>query len=132
MAEYIIYEPCINRAEHIGKGTKIGAFCDLGANVIIGEKCNIQSSVTISNGVRIGNRVFIGPHCSLLNDKYIDGGCQPCVIEDDVRIGGHSVILPEVILRKGTLVGAGSVVVDSFPEYSIIYGNPATIHQLNR
>lgn len=49
----------------------------------------------------------------------------PVVIEDDVWIGGHVIIMPGLTIKKGTIIGAGSIVTKNFPEYSIIGGNPA-------
>lgn len=47
------------------------------------------------------------------------------VIEDDVWVGANSVLLDGAILRRGCVVGAGSVVRDELPEYSINVGSPA-------
>ena len=47
------------------------------------------------------------------------------VIEDDVLIGAFSVILPGAHIGRGSVVAAGSVLSGTFPEFSIIVGNPA-------
>ena len=47
------------------------------------------------------------------------------VIEDDVWVGANSVMLDGAILRRGCVVGAGSVVRHELPEYSINVGSPA-------
>lgn len=94
----------------IGGGTRIGAFSDIGKNVVIGKDCNIQAHVTISNGCKIGNKVFIGPNTSLLNDKYIDGKIEPVIVEDNAKIGGGVTVLPRVRIGEGALIGAGVTV----------------------
>lgn len=46
-------------------------------------------------------------------------------IQDDVWISANAVILPNVILRRGTIVAAGAVVTKSTEQYDIVAGIPA-------
>jgi acetyltransferase-like isoleucine patch superfamily enzyme len=126
MSDPIIYQPTVNRAKSIGKGTKIGAFCDIGADVEIGEYCNIQCRVSIPNGTKIGNNVFIGPNTTFLNDRYPPSGRNlPPVIEDDVIIGGSCTIFPGVKISSGVVVGGCSAVTKSLYTSGLYFGSPA-------
>lgn len=49
------------------------------------------------------------------------------IIADDVWIGTRAIILPGVKIGKHSIIGAGAVVTKSFPENSIIGGNPAKL-----
>ena len=49
------------------------------------------------------------------------------IIEDDVWIGANSIILKNVTLGQGCVVGAGSVVTKSVEPYAIVAGNPAKL-----
>ncbi|ELM3618573.1 hypothetical protein RYR54_004329, partial [Aeromonas sobria] len=49
------------------------------------------------------------------------------IISNDVWIGFGAMILSGVKLGRGCVVGAGSVVTKSFPDYAIVGGNPAKI-----
>jgi len=72
--------------------------------------------------------VFLGPYCKLTNDKYMmrkEYDLKGPIIEDFVSIGSNSVILPGLTIKKGTMVGAGSVVIKNTDDYDIIAGNPA-------
>lgn len=133
MGEVVIHQPSyLHQSVTIGKGTKIGSFSDIGKNVVIGKNCNIQSSVTISNGCKIGRNVFIGPNSSLLNDKFPIGKIQPCIIEDDVVIGGGVTLLPNVRIGRKSVIGAGSVVTRNVPSGEVWKGNPAKFHMTRR
>ena len=122
-----VYEPTVNRAKSVGEGTKIGAFCDIGADVAIGRNCNIQCHVTISNGTIIGDNVFLAPKVTILNDKYMDGKIEPVVICSHAKIGGGCILLPRVKIGEHAIVGSGSVVTKDVPPYAVVYGNPAKI-----
>ncbi|MDU1686161.1 MAG: DapH/DapD/GlmU-related protein, partial [Clostridium perfringens] len=51
----------------------------------------------------------------------------PCIIEDDVLIGANAVILEGVKIGKGSVVAAGSVVVEDVPAGVVVAGTPAKI-----
>ena len=52
---------------------------------------------------------------------------KPIVIEDDVWIGMHATILKGVIIGKGAIIGAHSVVTKNVPPFTVVAGNPAKI-----
>ncbi|WP_352929524.1 acyltransferase [Mesorhizobium sp. M1088] len=87
----------------------------------------------------IGRNCLIAPRVSIFasNHQYRDrnvdirnqgtfskGGIK---IADDVWIGTGAIILDGVQIGEGCVVGAGSVVTKSLPDYAIVAGNPATI-----
>lgn len=49
------------------------------------------------------------------------------IVDDDVWIGGHSVILSGVHIGQGAIIGAGSVVTRDVPPYAIAVGSPAKV-----
>ena len=51
----------------------------------------------------------------------------PCEIGDNVLIGANAVILEGVKIGKGSVVAAGSVVVEDVPENVVVAGTPAKI-----
>lgn len=113
----------------IGDGTFIGPFVEIQKGVVIGKRCRIQSHSFICEGVTIDDDVFIGHGVMFVNDLFPisndpDWKLKKTQIEKRVSIGNNATILP-VVIKKGSLVGAGSVVVKDVPAYSIITGNPA-------
>ena len=49
------------------------------------------------------------------------------MIGSDVWIAGNAIILSGVTIGDGAVVGAGSVVVEDVPPYTIVFGNPARV-----
>jgi len=107
------------------------------ATIIIGNNSNIGRFVTIScaSYITIGKNCLISFNVTILDHDHnfndldiftsgITKGAQ-IVIDDGCFIGAHSFILKGVHLGKNCVVGANSVVTKSFPENSIIAGNPA-------
>jgi len=126
----------------IGNGCRIGRGSFLTAengvlkledNVAMSPLCNIGAD----NGeIVIGKNVAIGPgtviraanHRFLTRDVPIIGqGHEPgkVKIEEDVWIGANCVILPDVTIGRGAIVGAGAVVTRNVGAYSIVGGVPA-------
>ena len=107
-------------------------------NISIGDNVHINARCWFSGGggLTIGNNALIGPHVIIhtANHNYINREIpmnnqghtfNAVVIEDDVWIGANATILPGVTIRKGCIIGAGSVVTKSTEEFAIYGGIPA-------
>jgi acetyltransferase-like isoleucine patch superfamily enzyme len=107
-----------------------------GKNIYIGKHCHINENVFIQ-GATIGDFVMIAPNVSILNSTHNyqsveipmimqgeEKNLNP-VIEDDVWIGRNAVIMPNIKIGKGSIVGAGALVTKDVEPYSIVGGVPA-------
>jgi len=90
--------------------------------------------INAKNGISIGDYTNMGPNVGLIsanhdfydNTKHVEA--KPIKIGAHCWIGMGAIILPEVELGDFTIVGAGSIVTQSFAEgYCVIAGNPAKI-----
>ena len=52
---------------------------------------------------------------------------QKVIIKNDVWIGANSVIMPNITIGNGAIIGAGAVVTKDVPDYAIVAGVPAKI-----
>jgi acetyltransferase-like isoleucine patch superfamily enzyme len=51
----------------------------------------------------------------------------PVTIEEYAFIGLNCTILPGVTIGKASVIGAGSVLINTIPPYSIAVGSPAKV-----
>ena len=51
------------------------------------------------------------------------------VIEDDVWLGAHCVVMPGVKVGRGAVVGAGAVVTKDVEPYAVALGVPARVER---
>lgn len=89
-------------------------------------KIRCHKKIVIGNDVAIAHDVTImdadAHHIVGQNNEP-----QPIVIKDHVWIGTRAIILKGVTIGEGSIVAAGSVVVGSVPDHSIVAGVPARI-----
>ena len=147
-----VHRNAICESSNVGYGTKIWAFSHVLKNARIGNDCNICENVFIENLVVIGDRVtikngvqiwdqisleddvFIGPNVTFTNDKFPRSKKYPdeylrTVVQKGASIGANATILPGIVIGKGSMIGAGSVVTKNVPDYSLVVGNPARIRR---
>lgn len=129
----------------IGSGSKIHptVLMRQGERITIGNNCLLNHNNVIQAGkhcgrIVIGNYVQTGPnvmmfafnHGTTLNDipmidqDYYDGDI---IIEDDVWIGGGTVIVAGVTIGTGAIIGANSVVTKDVPSNALAVGAPAKV-----
>lgn len=92
--------------------------------------------------IKIGNYVSIGPSVTLMgggehdygristypfqtkiyNEKTTRKLNRDIIIEDDVWIGYEALIMPGVVIGKGSVIGARAIVTKDVPPYSIYVG----------
>lgn len=99
---------------YIGKAT----FFDLPSKIILGNEVVVSAKVMFLTHSDCGNRIM---------SKYYPRKTGEIIIGNGSWIGTNAIILPGIKLGKCCVVGAGSVVTKSFPDYSVIVGNPAKL-----
>ena len=138
------------QTQDIGEGTRIWQFCVVFAKAKIGANCNICANVLIENdvvigdnvtvksgvqlwdGLRVENNVFIGPNVTFTNDLYPRSKVYPdqflsTTVKEGASIGANATILPGITIGENSMIGAGSVVTKDVPKGVVVIGNPAKI-----
>lgn len=132
-----------NRGLELGENVYIGRNTILSCkegSILIADYCNISANCSLlsETEIKLGKFCFLAGHCYLVaggNHSFDDPATpimfQPSVskggihIADDVWFGAGVIVLDGVSVGRGTVVGAGSVVTQSLPEYSVAVGSPA-------
>lgn len=129
-----------NGVNPIASNLQADVYVEPGAALTIGNNVGMSSTrLWIHESVRIGNNVKIGG-CVLITDTdahpmdYVvrrssNEGTKsaPVVIEDDVWVGAHCIILKGVTIGARSIIGAGSVVTNSIPVDCMAAGNPCRV-----
>ncbi|MFH1927469.1 MAG: acyltransferase [Chloroflexota bacterium] len=108
----------------------------VGRCVYLGEELIIIDEPSDWGMVDIGDRAAISPRVTLVASSrpnhsriapYAPVGHGPIVIGSDAWLGTGVVVLPNVTIGEGAIVGANSVVIKDVAPYSIVAGSPARV-----
>lgn len=141
-AKKIRFFCCKHIFKYIGQNVNIehGAWFGNGLGIEIGNNSGIGVNAHIYHDTIIGKNVMMGPNCYMLENTHIFSSTEIPMIEqgfknerdhvvigDDVWIGRDVMILGSKEIKTGSIIGARCVLTKSFPEYSIVGGNPAVL-----
>jgi UDP-2-acetamido-3-amino-2,3-dideoxy-glucuronate N-acetyltransferase len=121
---------------HIMSGSKIGARCNLGQNVVVSPECKIgdnvkiQNNVSIYTGVELEDNVFCGPSMVFTNvvnprshvvrrNEY-----RRTLVKEGASIGANATVVCGITIGRYSFIGAGAVVTRDVPDYALMVGVP--------
>ena len=94
-------------------GQNVVVNCD---SFILGENCFIGNDVRIGpyTVMRAANHRFDAIDLPLYKQGHDSG---QIIVEDDVWLGAHVTLLPNIKIGKSSIIGAGSVVTSDIPHF---------------
>ncbi|MCR4920738.1 MAG: acyltransferase [Bacteroidaceae bacterium] len=112
-----------------------------GGRIRIGRGCGISGSTLYAmSEIVLGDDVRLGANCKVIDndfhaiepDRRREGRVEdiprrPIRIGDGCFIGTNCILLKGTTLGRNCVVGAGSVVTGTWPDNSVIAGNPARL-----
>jgi len=131
---------------HIRRGTTIGEECIIGDKthiayyIRIGSRVKINSFVNICPGVTIEDGVMISSGVTFTNDRYPratgpdlrhlrpsgpDRNTLATRVCEGATIGANATVGCGITIGRWAMVGMGSVVTRSVPEFHLVTGAPA-------
>ncbi len=90
-----------------------------GWGLVVNQGARIGGNVTLFHGVTLGRR-----------DRIARDGSRSTsypVLEDEVWVGPHAIIVGGVTIGRGSRIAGGAFVTESVPPYSVVQGNPAAV-----
>lgn len=131
---------------HIRGPARIGADCIVGEKtyiaygVDIGERVKLNAFVYVCTGVTIEDGVMVSAGTTFTNDRFPratvpdlsrlresgpDEHTLPTRVREGATIGARSVIGCGLEIGRWSMVGMGSVVTRSVPDFHLVLGHPA-------
>lgn len=110
---------------HAKNPVKIGSFCSIANGVTFLDAgqhhMDIVTTFPLSQTMGFEDLEKTGEpsHCTQKP--------QGIIVENDVWIGWNALILQNVTIGNGAIIGAGAIVTKDVPPYAIIGGNPGKI-----
>ncbi|MDH5525604.1 MAG: acyltransferase [Desulfobulbaceae bacterium] len=109
-----------------------------GDRLTVGNRSQLGQNARLNGTITIGRDVIMGPDVVMMSTSHgyertdlpinkQEKAEKPITIGDDVWIGTRVIILPGVTIGSHSIIGAGAVVTKSFPEFSVLGGNPAKL-----
>ena len=97
-----------------------------GGKFIMKRNSGAASGLTVIN-----HNHSVNPPIGIFHKEYLNAGQgnigKDIVIDEDVWIAANVTLLVGAYIGRGAIVGAGSVVRNQIPPYSIVIGNPAKV-----
>jgi galactoside O-acetyltransferase len=113
-----------------GKSVKIGKFTDVQPHVVVwgGGDLIVGDRVSVS----VGSVILTATYDHRGNYRMVDGLSPEetntlfgkVVIRDDVYLGAHCTVMPNVTIGYGAVIGANSLVLKDVEAWSICVGSP--------
>jgi len=131
---------------HIRRDTTIGDECIIGGKstiaygVRIGNRCKINSSVYICTEVTLEDGVMISAGVIFTNDRFPrattpdlktlrssepDETTEKTLVREGATIGAGCIIGSNLTVGRWAIIGMGSVVTKSVPDFHLAIGSPA-------
>ena len=100
----------------LGAGSIVCAGVRITTNITLGRHVHLNNNATVGHDTTIGDFVSLNPQAAVSGD---------CVIEDDVLIGVAGVVLNQLRVGRGAVVGGAACVVRDVEPGVTVVGVPA-------
>ncbi|MCG8591460.1 MAG: N-acetyltransferase [Proteobacteria bacterium] len=131
---------------HLRGPTRIGRDCIIGEKtyvaygVTIGDRVKLNAFVYVCNAVTLDDGVMVAAGCVFTNDRFPrattpdltklvpsepGADTRPTRVREGATLGARCVIGCDLEIGRFAMVGMGSVVTRSVPDFHLVVGHPA-------
>jgi acetyltransferase-like isoleucine patch superfamily enzyme len=117
-----------------GTRAPIELHAEPGAQLTIGDDTIVEggTSIEATLAVSIGARAHIGMYCKIMDNHFhalAERDARPparaVVVDEDVELGPHVILMAGAHVGRGAVVEASTVVGRPIEPYAVARGNPA-------
>lgn len=121
-------ECIVGEKTYIAYGVRIGNRVKINSHVYVCTAVTIEDGVMVSAGVIFTNDRFpraTSPDLKRLRPSDPDEHTLPTLVKEGATIGAGCVVGNDLSIGRFAMVGMGSVVTKSVPDFHLALGNPA-------
>jgi UDP-2-acetamido-3-amino-2,3-dideoxy-glucuronate N-acetyltransferase len=121
-------ECIVGEKSYIAYDVRIGSRVKINAFVYICAAVTIEDGVMISAGTIFTNDRFpraTTPDLAALRASEPDEHTRPTLVREGATIGARAVIGCDLVIGRWSMVGMGSIVTRSVPDFHLVVGQPA-------
>ncbi len=111
----------IRSGSYVAPGVVIMPPAYINTGAWVGPDTMIDSHALVGSCAQVGARVHLSA-AAQIGGVLEPIGASPVIIEDDVIIGGNSGIYEGITVKRGAVIGAGTVLTASVPVYDLVRG----------
>jgi UDP-2-acetamido-3-amino-2,3-dideoxy-glucuronate N-acetyltransferase len=118
----------VGEKTYIAYGVRIGNRVKLNAMVYVCADVTLEDGVMVSAGTVFTNDRFpraATPDLAELRGSEPDENTRPTLVREGATIGAHCTIGCDLVIGRFAMIGMGSVVTRSVPDFHLVLGNPA-------
>jgi len=113
-------------------GTSIRTGSFIGKNVVLMPPAYVNTGAYIGDNTLIDSHALVGSCAQIGSNVHLSAGAQiggvlepvgalPVIIEDHVLVGGNCGVYEGTIVKRGAVLGAGTILTASIPVYDLVH-----------